>query len=83
MAADKKKNICVVGDDDQSIYGFRGVSDTIFQDFIKRFPDTKKIILGTNYRSFPYIITGADKCSVYKRNVNGLSTNKTGTDVLY
>ena len=83
MAADKKKNICVVGDDDQSIYGFRGVSDTIFQDFIKRFPDTKKIILGTNYRSFPYIITGADKCSVYKRNVNGLSTNKIGTDVLY
>ena len=56
-----KKNICVVGDDDQSIYGFRGVSDTIFPDFIKRFPDTKKIILSTNYRSFPYIITGADK----------------------
>ncbi|HBD66039.1 MAG TPA: hypothetical protein DC028_03290 [Eubacterium sp.] len=61
MTADKKKNICVVGDDDQSIYGFRGVSATIFPDFIKRFPDTKKIILGTNYRSFPYIIKGADK----------------------
>lgn len=61
MVADTKKNICVVGDDDQSIYGFRGVSDTIFTDFIKRFPGAEKIILGTNYRSLPYIIKGADK----------------------
>lgn len=61
MVADTKRNICVVGDDDQSIYGFRGVSDTIFKDFMKRFPDSKKIILGTNYRSLSYIIKGADK----------------------
>lgn len=61
MVADTKKNVCVVGDDDQSIYGFRGASGTVFMDFMKRFPDAKKIILGTNYRSLPYIIKGADK----------------------
>ncbi len=58
MVADTKKNVCVVGDDDQSIYGFRGASGTVFMDFMKRFPDAKKIILGTNYRSLPYIIKG-------------------------
>lgn len=61
MVADTKKNVCVVGDDDQSIYGFRGARGTVFMDFMKRFTDAKKIILGTNYRSLPYIIKGADK----------------------
>ena len=61
MVSDAKKNICVVGDDDQSIYGFRGARGTVFTEFMDRYPDARKIILGTNYRSLPYIIKGADK----------------------
>lgn len=38
----QKKNVCVVGDDDQSIYDFRGASGTVFMDFMKRFPDAKR-----------------------------------------
>lgn len=85
MVADTKKNICVVGDDDQSIYGFRGVSDTIFTDFLERFPDSKKIILGTNYRSLPYIIRGADKVirNNQSRIVKDMESYRTGAGKIH
>lgn len=64
----QKKNICVVGDDDQSIYGFRGADAEVFHDFIRRFPDCKKIYLDTNYRSVPGIVNTAHKVIRNNRN---------------
>ena len=46
----KSKNIFCVGDDDQSIYGFRGANPEIMLNFEERFKDTKRILLDNNYR---------------------------------
>ncbi len=51
-----KDNICVVGDDDQSIYSFRNVDSAVFKRFLAEYPEAKKIFLETNYRSQPQII---------------------------
>lgn len=45
-----RKNLFVVGDDDQSIYGFRGSDPSIMQHFGQDFPGTKKIFLSENFR---------------------------------
>ena len=52
-------NLCVVGDDDQSIYMFRGARSQIMMDFPKDFPDCKTIKMGTNYRSGSAIVERA------------------------
>ncbi len=52
----REKNICVVGDDDQSIYGFRDADSGIFKKFLSQYPGAKEIFLETNYRSEPQII---------------------------
>jgi DNA helicase-2/ATP-dependent DNA helicase PcrA len=46
-----EKNIFAVGDPDQAIYRFRGASSAAFQEFQKRFPDTKGVVLDENQRS--------------------------------
>ena len=50
----------MVGDDDQSIYGFRGARPEVMLNFSKDYPDTKIIRMGTNYRSCKRIIQAAD-----------------------
>ena len=49
-------NICAVGDDDQSIYRFRGANVKSFLDFRKDFPNAKEIKLTANFRSTPVIV---------------------------
>lgn len=49
-------NLCVVGDDDQSIYRFRGASVRNLLQFPDRFPDCHTVALGVNYRSHPGIV---------------------------
>lgn len=56
LLAAPKNNLFIVGDDDQSIYGFRGARPGIMLDFPKEFKDVKRILLGMNYRSGETIV---------------------------
>ena len=56
MLALPENNLFIVGDDDQSIYRFRGAKPEIMLGFEKNFPGTKRVLLGTNYRSTKEIV---------------------------
>jgi DNA helicase-2/ATP-dependent DNA helicase PcrA len=60
------ENICVVGDDAQSIYAFRGATIKNILDFKKDYPDLKVFKLEQNYRSIQYIVNAAN--NVIKNN---------------
>lgn len=59
MLAAPENNLFVVGDDDQSIYGFRGSEPAIMQSFIQDFADAEMLRLSVNYRSSGKIISAA------------------------
>lgn len=68
MLAGKRKNLFVVGDDDQSIYGFRGASPDFMLNMKKDFPGLKTISLSSNYRSTEPIISSASRVILHNES---------------
>ena len=64
--SDGTKNLCVVGDDDQSIYKFRGATIENIINFEENYPNAKVIRLEQNYRSTKVILSAAN--SVIENN---------------
>lgn len=67
LLAKPEDNIFIVGDDDQSIYGFRGARPDIMLSFPAEFPRAKRVELGMNYRCSAQILTAADRLIRHNR----------------
>ena len=84
LAGQDRPNICVVGDDDQSIYGWRGAEASNLLDFERHFPDPAVVKLEQNYRSTDVILKVANrliKNNARRRGKNLWSDVKEGESI--
>lgn len=84
LLGERLKNVCVVGDADQSIYGWRGADMENILNFEKDYPEAKTIFLEQNYRSTKSILTAANdviKNNVHRREKKLWTDNKEGEKV--
>ena len=84
LLAEKNKNLCCVGDDDQSIYSWRGAEIKNFLEFDQIYKDTKVIRLEQNYRSTQNILSVASQLISNNQNRVGktLKATKEGGDLI-
>lgn len=87
LLAKPQDNLFIVGDDDQSIYGFRGSKPEIMLNFDKDYPDTDKVILDTNYRSTGNIVLAAGKVIAHNKvrfakNINTVNDPGDKVDII-
>ena len=86
LLASRFKNICVVGDADQSIYGWRGADMQNILDFEKDYPEAKVVLLEENYRSTKTILQAANEVIRNNRNrrpKNLWTKNEDGEEIVY
>ena len=86
MLSAKYKNICVVGDDSQAIYSWRGANYRNILNFEKDYKDTKTVYLEENYRSTKTILNAANsviKNNVDKKEKNLWTNNEEGVKITY
>lgn len=87
LLAKPQDNLFIVGDDDQSIYGFRGSKPEIMLNFDRDYPDTDKVILDTNYRSTGNIVSAAGKVIAHNKvrfakNINTVNDPGDKVDII-
>lgn len=75
LLVNKSGNVFMVGDEDQSIYGFRAAYPKALLDFKETYPDAKILTISNNYRSTKSIVSAAD--SFIKQNTQRISCGKT------
>lgn len=84
LLTEKRKNVCVVGDDYQSIYGFRGADISNILSFQETYPDANVVTLGENYRSTGNIVDAASAVishNVYQKHKDLFSMNEEGKPI--
>ncbi|WLR52732.1 ATP-dependent helicase [Bacillus tianshenii] len=79
MIAEPRNNLMVVGDDDQTIYQFRGSNHKIILEFPSIFPHTEIVTLDINYRSNPYIVGLGNEVIQYNRERHEKKLNASHT----